>query len=108
MTEDEAKKKWCPFSRVRGEYDDGNIELGSWNRWDLSNAKNDTLAYRVGSNLEVVRCIASECMAWRWVQKMMNEDDFDQNMVALSYPKKRVKAIYENTENGYCGLAGKP
>jgi len=48
MTEDEAKKKWCPMYRVsvetRGSADNrGNIDT-------VNNYK----------------CLASFCMAWRW------------------------------------------
>lgn len=47
MTEDEARQKWCPFTRVASAIG------GSYNR--------DTQ----GVPPIVDRCIASECMAWR-------------------------------------------
>ncbi len=50
MTEDEAKKKWCPFARSLQS--DGD-NLASANRGFDS-------IVDVGS-----MCIASECMAWR-------------------------------------------
>lgn len=41
MTEEEARKKWCPAYRVSsGGYQDNRKDVG--------------------------RCLASGCMAWRW------------------------------------------
>lgn len=51
MTEDEAKTKWCPFSRVSK---DGTAPS--------CNRGNDEGKTPVGSD-----CIGSRCMAWRWV-----------------------------------------
>jgi len=46
MTEDEAKAKWCPFSRDFTSVGDGAVGV---NRWGGGGS----------------RCIASACMAWR-------------------------------------------
>lgn len=63
MIENEAKEKWCPFTRV-----------GSKMPHSPTPANN-----RVPSGIENgSRCIASACMAWRWVGE----------------------------GHGYCGLAG--
>lgn len=43
MTEAEAKKKWCPFTRI---------------------AEGDTTINR--GYVDLTCCIASACMAWRW------------------------------------------
>jgi hypothetical protein len=43
MTEDEARKKWCPFVRM---------DNGYYNRSAQTNHH---------------KCLASECAAWRWV-----------------------------------------
>lgn len=59
LTEKEAKEKWCPYTY----------------RWVTEEKRLTT------------RCIASECMAWRW-GKFETEGT-------------------ENTTKGYCGLAGK-
>lgn len=47
MTEDEAKTKWCPFSRT------ANYDNTATNR----NIK--------GDGLVTARCLGSACMAWR-------------------------------------------
>lgn len=68
MTEEEAKTKWCPHVRVIGI-----DEEGPGNSWNCEEVK------PMGSS-----CIASGCMAWRWI----NPDS--------------------ETPDGYCGLAGRP
>ena len=49
MTEDEAKTKWCPFTRFH------------------SSPSDDIYSNRLGGR-PIAECIASECMAWRWQQ----------------------------------------
>jgi hypothetical protein len=67
MTEDEAKTKWCPH--VRG--------LAA----SVGAAANRTLD---GGRHRSADCIASACMAWRWI----NPDS--------------------EAPEGFCGLAGRP
>ena len=64
MMEDQARTKWCPYART-----------------DL------------GCNWSNTRCIASDCMAWRWYKD--NRDEI--GMCEMDAP-----------ERGYCGLSGKP
>jgi hypothetical protein len=66
LTEDEAKMKWCPFARTRD---------GVGNDHDLSLNRSYDGKADIGA-----RCLASGCMAWRWVNEV--------------------------TGRGYCGLAG--
>lgn len=63
MTEEEARTKWCPFVRI-GNYLSG----GSLNRDPTGEIKAN------------MKCIASDCMAWRWI----------------------------NSEIGFCRLVGNP
>jgi len=101
MIEDEAKKKWCPQSRVTVDGD--RI---------LTNMPND-----------VMRCVGSQCMAWRWEPLMADE--------AFKVAVQKVAAEMGDTSNGrhkaaqhvmanraayglptqpfdgYCGLGGK-
>lgn len=53
MTEEEAKKRWCPFAR----YSAGSNDNAS-NRWQRQDGDNDL-------NPPTCRCIGSGCMAWR-------------------------------------------
>lgn len=69
LTEDEAKQKWCPEART--VFSDGD---GAINRTILGYGDD-----------EGWRCLASECMAWRW------------------QPAKTARPKW-----GYCGAFGKP
>lgn len=80
LTEDEAKTKWCPFARYQG-FRDGGV-----NRWKQSAPADEPHAL----NPIPCRCIASDCMAWRWKD------------TTNPYPEDRAQW------GGYCGLAGKP
>ena len=44
-TEEEAKKKWCPFGRVKGTQ-------GSFNRSNYDEP--------------ATKCLGSNCMMWKW------------------------------------------
>lgn len=81
MTEDELKKKWCPFARVMNINGDGG-----GNRWDNSAAP----AASPNGSL----CIGSECAAHRVSHGWSKDKGTGQNgPVELDH---------------YCGLAGRP
>lgn len=84
MTEDEAKTKWCPETRY---FNDGT------KMW----------VNRTGVDW-LDKCIGSACMAWRWKQRVTNQEEMDNNQ----YSTIRIKPILEDTDQGYCGLAGRP
>lgn len=89
MTEEEARKKWCPHARVVDPFILNDYELADpdeppplrvtpgYNRYHCDG---DTADETVTDGS--VRCVGSLCMAWRWWM--------------------------EEKEHGYCGLAGKP
>jgi len=54
MTEDEARKLWCPFARAIDHHGDVRDGVAGINRDDD------------GHPDEACRCLASGCMAWRW------------------------------------------
>jgi len=82
MNENEARQKWCPFTRI-----DSVAKSGAFNRY-----LNDSARYHLPPSSH---CIASECMAWRWA----------------SEPRAKCTygVADDGSEGiGYCGLAGKP
>ncbi len=97
ITEEEARKKWCPFARTVEKLTDGisfprNRVVNVPNKDDLTDV--EFLSVLTGTT-----CIASECMAWRWwrptsesIKKVMEE----QEKMGIESPFK----------GGYCGLAG--
>ena len=91
MTEDEARKKWCPFSRTGAFTDQGRLMAVTVNR-----DPRDEI-------MEGCRCIASECMAWRWVMESVGGIYFSKYRRT---PIKDSLGHFENVPEGYCGLAG--
>lgn len=78
MTEDEAKKRWCPFSMTFGH----GVSL---NRINFDAAQSPDVRKQT-------RCLGSGCMAWRWEIA----DTADGRGIEMS------------KTYGYCGLAGRP
>jgi hypothetical protein len=102
-TEEQARTKWCPHVRH------GDDSGGSWNRtvrlmkrvlgWDGSNPYPEAAC----------NCIASECMAWRFLPQ---EWEF-RGQEGRTYTEKKPVNGYgvegkKLPHVGYCGLAGKP
>lgn len=89
MTEQEAKAKWCPNSRVM----DSCTAL-SGNRWCED-------SFNASTFQPLNACCASKCMAWRWA----STDERGQ-------PKfGRYQSEEECTNGvhlGYCGAFGRP
>lgn len=55
MTEEDARQKWCPFARTF----DGPIVAQKVAAVASVN--------RIGNEISIhCRCVAAECMAWRW------------------------------------------
>ena len=111
LTEDEARKRWCPFARViEGSFDP-----------DLP-----TYAAAVNRNLHEsqrphARCIASGCMMWR------STGPQHDTLAVAEIPEQEAKASAKGwhktpdrdadgnkiwtkpkPEQGWCGLAGRP
>jgi hypothetical protein len=78
VTEEQAKEKWCPFAR-RGIISRHFI-AGGMNRVGDDSGEH--------TNPEQCRCIASQCMAWRW-----------------NYPPEEAMGN-RNGPIGFCGLTG--
>jgi hypothetical protein len=80
VTEEEAKKRWCPFVRLGLS---GRLPSALNRIQDSDNS----VAVPFGA-----RCIASECMAFRWLEP----------------PGPRPPDAPERDDRGYCGLSGPP
>jgi hypothetical protein len=78
VTEQEAKSKWCPHSRVVAKNGLG----------PCGNRVNDCAADGSPAVPEAAFCIGSHCMAWRWENKFQRKPS--------------------DSTHGYCGLAGAP
>lgn len=87
MNEKTAMLKWCPFARVCVVSQDGD-HMTPFNRIAQDNAHVDD--FRTNGPM---RCIGSDCMAWRWEEPL--HDGLD------SY-------VAEPLPDGFCGLAGRP
>ncbi|MGI9502699.1 MAG: hypothetical protein ACR2RE_06560 [Geminicoccaceae bacterium] len=85
LTEQAAKEKWCPFARVGKD--------GSGNRYSF-----DT---DLAAGSAFARCIASDCMAWRWGNEAQGVPAYEAKPVA------GAPGHFDNAPMGYCGLAGR-
>lgn len=81
MTENEAKEKWCPYSIVH--------DRGA----GINRTNDDDEPFDIQGNM----CVASQCMAWRWVPDELQK--FVQGETDMNLCKGKI---------GYCGLSGKP
>ena len=80
-----AKKMWCPAARI-----------AAWEPFlETQSAASFNRPFRQAMPAQrECCCIASECMAWRWVETNINNKDGD--------------LVPSDDTHGYCGLAGKP
>lgn len=105
MTEDEAKTKWCPFTRLtdggREYFDNRGDKFGGTSGKDGTDAS---------------RCIGSGCMAWRAAVETAETED-DQTPEGGSWIKygPAIRTLSDSPPwqrwtrvGGHCGLAGKP
>lgn len=91
MSEEEARKKWCPESRDKVKGALAGIILAI----SKDNKGFEELNDLIGEDSD--KCIASDCMMWRW--------DTWIDKGSVSNPQKNE---ITSDKWGYCGLAGKP
>jgi hypothetical protein len=94
MIEDEAKAKWCPFGA---------------NRFVMSTDKEAPVSVYTNQ----VRCIGSDCMAWRFDKGKLMLRDKKTGIEAAALPGVPFSPVTHDFFNavstsGYCGLSGKP
>ncbi len=98
MNEEEAKTKWCPFVR---------LVVGAGEKFAPSCNRMATTEEPIFTRFsQTASCIASECMAWRWIdqQTLLTAVEWVQ-----ADPTRNLEDFKpRNPTNGYCGLAGKP
>ena len=96
MTEDEAKTKWCPFARATFTVPptiNSPRENGYVGNRDCNN-----------SVIPNVNCIASSCMAWRWLG-YIGEEVLPPSATDGWKPTMRQLPREGDVHLGFCGLA---
>lgn len=101
MTEDEAKKKWCPQSRMTVSDADGNIDPHSpvLNRIEMKGK---------AAIPSAAKCIGSDCMAFRKNVTRKEIPFDDPNPAGVIIPSLGYRRKFIVTESVYCGAYGKP
>lgn len=106
-TEEEAKTKWCPFSRV---HQIDNVSSTAINRIADPSGKYDAQGNVPACTPGASLCIGSACMAWRFEPQMWRHTSaagagtWDEPKEVNGYGRKGQKLPHV----GYCGLARKP
>lgn len=97
MTEDEARKKWCPMARVSIHAPEESRKdfISTGNRWQAESSRKSLNVYPQGA-----QCIASDCMMWRW-EVEIDELKLDGNNITITADD----VVFRETGHGYCGLA---
>lgn len=112
MTEEEAKTKWCPFTRVTTANRDGS---GSRPRNRVVEVSAGQVERELSENLAGTSCIASACMAWRWagredLSRLELEARIHRPEVVYMVQRRmsdQREAQHIDGPSGFCGLAGK-
>lgn len=86
LTEEQARTRWCPFTRVTGDGEE----------WHTNRPSHAEVHQK-----QFDHCIASQCMAWRWGEAERNGAPvLDEDAPA------RVRFEPSPDRKGRCGLAG--
>ena len=117
-TEEDARKLWCPFSRlvVVEPAEHRVLNSAAYNRLSVEDTDQEEQRFPLGC-----RCIASDCMAWRWGKDATYHRDAE---LWSKSKNKRVTVAWDDDADwrpvggdadaepplakGYCGLAGAP
>lgn len=98
LPEEDAKTKWCPFTRVAAS-------ATEWHTNRPSHADVDRAQFDM--------CVGSACMAWRTAYMTQDERKrhiHDQITLGRTNDEavSALNRMEEAARPGYCGLAGKP
>lgn len=108
LTEEEAKKRWCPMVRYT------SVRGVGINRWTDDGDAN--------FNPDATRCLGSECMAWKWREDRLEgiEEEAAEKLIAKGWQavafrlvgprglQTKVFTLTRRTDHGSCGLASVP
>ncbi len=91
MTEDDARKKWCPMVRLGSAQDTAHADGYCWNNR--------------GEDSHDVNCIASDCAVWKWTMSPdLVAEHKRLNKKGAGQPGRENKPWSENGPYGHCGL----
>lgn len=96
LTEDEARKRWCPLGRQYEitQLPASHTATGYW----MAGSSAVSPAFNRKAAGDVPACIASSCMAWRFASpQKIREIDMVTGEIEEAQPRK-----------GYCGAFGRP
>lgn len=104
MTEEEAKKKWCPMVRLVACETDSTVISAhqGFNRVFISDEDGST------KNPEMSRCIAPDCMMWIQAGSYWAKAGVRATLPEMETYKTPEEGGFITITEGYCGLAGKP
>lgn len=102
MTEEEAKTRWCPHVRmIHGEIKANGDTTHNANQGPYNRIVDDSRsAFAKGG-----ACIASGCMAWRWMSEHHLEPSGVEDGMAIAADGR---VTMDGQRLGFCGLAGAP
>lgn len=93
LTEEQAKLRWCPFSRVLLPVNQSGNRISTFHLEAVRKSGDTRDIAHYEQQQADCRCIASHCMSWRWA----------------GYREVPSATVQNQDEaHGFCGLAGKP
>lgn len=103
VTEAEARQMRCCGAKGSGKQ--GEVEEDIYKTREHDGGGRSTF----GRSIRRRYCIASECMAWRWGKKRNPLWKPGHLFGSLGeHPDEQQQPHIEDTERGFCGLAGRP
>ena len=101
MTEEEAKKKWCPEVRLSAISENGKHYYAASRDRCFFVPPNTKDPER-----DITKCIASACMMWRWENQDIWINRVEEGEKVSGMDTQEAADCLPRL--GYCGLGGKP
>jgi hypothetical protein len=103
LTEKQAKERWCPFGRSyvwAGPGRDGQpVTINRYVQETDAQFTGELRPLPTTPHADCL-CIASRCMAWRWLS--------GRPKLGLEISPDGISRVPDEDQEGYCGLAGRP